>query len=91
MADPAHGGFVIYTFAILASFGAVFLKIFQLQNVNGKHIKTAMATSYAIALFDVAVILVIIKGGWWVFLLTGTGGALGLLCSMKLHGKIFKS
>lgn len=49
-----------------------------------------MATSYAIALLDVAVILAIVKGDWLVFLFTGTGGAFGVLLSMKAHRRLFK-
>ena len=81
---------IFYILSGLASFAAVFLKIFQLQNINGNHIRSAMATSYAIALLDVAVILAIVKGDWLVFLFTGTGGAFGVLLSMKAHRRLFK-
>ena len=81
---------MIYAVAILSSFCAVFLKVFQQKNVIGHHVKAAAATSYAIAFFDVAVVMVIIQGGWWVFLLTGTGGALGVFCSITAHDRLFK-
>lgn len=81
---------MIYAVAILSSFCAVFLKVFQQKNVIGHHVKSAAAMSYAIAFFDVAVVMVIIQGGWWVFLLTGTGGALGVVCSITAHDRVFK-
>lgn len=80
---------MIYLLAVLSSFCAVFLKVFQQKNVIGHHVKVAAFTSYAIAFFDVAVVLIIIKGGWWVFLLTGTGGALGVVCSITAHDRLF--
>jgi hypothetical protein len=75
--------------AACTSFGAAFLKIFQQKNIIGNHLKTAAATSYLIAGFDVAVIMLIIKGGWYIALATGTGGAIGVVLSVKLHQRIF--
>lgn len=81
---------MIYLIAVASSFCAVFLKVFQQQNVIGRHVKMAAATSYVIAFFDVVVVMVIIQGGWWTFLLTGTGGAAGVVCSMLAHGRLFR-
>lgn len=75
--------------AALTSFGAVFLKIFQQKNVIGNHMRSAALTSYLIAGFDVAVVLIIVQGGWLVALATGTGGAAGVVLSVRLHRRIF--
>lgn len=74
-----------YILAGAASFCAVFLKGFQHKNVAGAHYRLIIITSYAMALVDVAVVSIIVKGGWAVALPSGTGAALGMVCAMRLH------
>lgn len=80
---------MLYVISALVSFSGVFLRVFQQKNVVGNHVRTAMATSYAIALTDFASVLIIVHGGWWVVLTSGTGAAIGVLLAMKTHDKIF--
>lgn len=80
---------MIYAIAAAISFAAVFLKVFQQKNIIGDHIKTAAFTSYAIAAFDVSGILLVVKGGWLMILPLGTGGAIGVVCSVYLHRRVF--
>lgn len=81
---------MIYVASVILSFAGVFLKGFQLQNVMGKHLKSLALTSYLIAAFEVATVSIIVHGGWQVAISAGTGGALGMLASMKAHTVIFK-
>lgn len=75
--------------ATVTSFGSVFLKGFQQKNVIAGRIGAAAVTSYLIAFFDVAVITLIVRGGWIVALATGTGAALGMVTAIRLHDKLF--
>lgn len=76
-----------YLIAALASFVSVFLKGFQHKNVAGSHYRLVIVTSYAMALADVAVISIIVKGGWVVAIPSATGAACGMTLSMWLHDK----
>lgn len=78
-----------YIAALLASFCSVFLKGFQHRNINGNHLRLIFFTSYAMALMDVAIIGIIVKGGWSVALPTGTGAACGMILSIKFHDRLF--
>jgi len=80
---------MIYILACLVAFGSAFLKIFQHKNINGNHLKAAFGTSYMIAAFDVTSVTLIVTGGWWMILPIGTGGAIGVVLSAKLHDRIF--
>lgn len=80
---------MLYVASFLAMFGVVFLKGFQQKNVIGGHRKSAFLTSYAIAFFEVAIVMLIVKGGWAITLSSGTGGGLGIVCAMTFHDKIF--
>lgn len=75
---------------LVATFGAVFLKIFQQKNVIGGHRLSMCLTSYGIALFDVTTITLIVHTGWVAILACGTGGALAALFAVTLHDKLFK-
>ncbi len=81
---------MIYAASILLSFAGVFLKGFQIKNITGGHYKTLAVVSYLIAAFEVATVSIIVHGGWWVALTSGTGGALGMLTSLYVHKRIFK-
>lgn len=82
---------MIYLYSFLASFISVGLKGFQHKNVIGNHIKVVFFTSYLMAVMDVLIIGLIIKGGWSICFAVGTGAALGMILSMRLHDKIFKA
>lgn len=73
----------------LVSLVTVGLKGFQHKNVIGGHLKLIALTSYLMAVGDVATVGLIVKGGWGVVLYTGTGAALGMVISVKLHDRVF--
>ncbi len=81
----------LYVLSVLTSFGGVFVRVFQQQNIQGRHYKWAFATSYVYAAFDVATIGFIVQGGWSIALSTGTGAAFGVITGMYMHGKVVKS
>lgn len=80
----------LYATSTCVTFGAVFLKGFQHKNVIGNHKRTVFFTSYAMAVFDVASTIVIVKGGWSIAISAGTGVAFGMVAAMTLHDRIFK-
>ena len=80
---------MIYAVSVLVSFIAVLLKVFQQKNVVGHHFKTMAVTSYCMATFDVAAVTIIVHGGWWVVLTSGTGAAIGAVRGVLLHRKLF--
>lgn len=47
-------------------------------------------TQDLMALFDVASIVIIIKGGWIVAITSGTGAALGMIAAVSSHDRIFR-
>lgn len=69
------------------SFLAVFLKGFQHQNVIGGKFKSAFMISYIMAVFEVAVITLMVKTGWLSAIPVGTGAALGIVLSMYIYRK----
>lgn len=69
------------------SFLAVFLKGFQHQNVIGGKFKSAFMISYIMAVFEVAVITLMVKTGWLSVIPVGTGAALGIVLSMYIYRK----
>lgn len=73
----------IQIFAI--TFGSVFLKGFQHKNVIGNHLKSIAFTSYAMAVCDVLFIGMVSKSGWAVCFAAGTGAAVAMVSSIKLH------
>ena len=80
----------IYPLSVGVSFAAVFLKGFQHKNVIGNHQRTVFFTSYAMAVFDVASVTLIVRGGWWIALTSGTGAAFGMVAAIRLHDWLFK-
>jgi hypothetical protein len=79
---------LLYPF--LASFVMVFLKGMQTQNVIHKNYKSAIVVSYAMAVADIAIISLIVSGGWDMLLPIGTGGTLGIVGSMYIHSRYIK-
>ena len=79
---------------ILLTFGTiclVFLRAFQTQNVIGRHYRTAIITSYLMAIGEVAVVLFVVDYGWESIPWVGTGGAIGVTLSMYYHNKWLKA
>lgn len=79
----------IYLISTVVSFCAVFLKGFQHKNVIGGHLKMVAVTSYAMAVFDVATVMLIYKGGWLIALSAGTGAAVGMVAAILTHDRMF--
>ena len=75
----------IYVVSFCISFGSVFLKGFQHKNVLGNHKLLVFFTSYAMAVFDVLVVGMIVKAGWSIAISAGTGAAFGMVSSMYIH------
>lgn len=80
----------LYVTSIVVSFISVSLKGFQHKNVIGDYRKSIFVTSYLMAAFDVLAVTIIVKGGWWVILTSGTGAAFGMLFAVNLHDWLFK-
>lgn len=78
----------LYTASVLTSLVSVFVKIFQIKNVQGDHRMWAFFTSYIVAVCDVATIAFIVEGGWWIALSSGTGAAFGVVAAMTFHDRI---
>lgn len=78
----------MYWVQFLVSFGAVFLKGFQQQNVVAGHYKSAGVMSFMMAAFEVATIAFVIEGGWASILPIGVGASIGIMLSMYLFRKI---
>jgi hypothetical protein len=70
-----------------AGFASVFLLGFQSRNVNAGHYGWAAATSFAIAVAQVAVLSRVVTpgAGWPAILAYGASGALGITASMAVH------
>lgn len=68
----------------------VFLRAWQQQNVIHGYYWWAGATSYAIAVADVTVLLTVVDRGMQSIAFLGTGGAIGVVSAMFLHRAIRK-
>ncbi len=77
-----------YLVQFFISFGAVFLKGFQQQNVIAGYIKSAGLLSFVMACFDVAVIALVVKSGWISVIPIGLGASLGIMAAMILFKKV---
>jgi hypothetical protein len=77
--------------AALASFGLVYLRAIQQQNVIHGHYWLAAGTSFAIAVAEVAVVLAVIHYTWSAVPWIGLGGALGVTAAMATHRYIRKA
>ena len=75
---------------LVAAFATVFLRGFQHKNVIGHHVKAIIATSYLMAVCEVAFIGLIATRGWSVCFAAGTGAALGMVTSITLHDRLLK-
>lgn len=81
---------IYLTLSAVVAFIAVFLKGFQHKNVIGGHIRSVFFTSYAMAVFDVLTVTLIIHNGLWSAVAVGVGASFGMVTAIKLHDKIYK-
>lgn len=79
-----------YLLSFFMSFIYVFLKGWQHQNVNNRHLYSVVLVSYLMCLMDAAMIGLIIHSGWTIALVGGTGASLGMLLSFPFHDKLYK-
>lgn len=75
---------------LLSTLLLVFLRSFQTQNVIHRHYWMAGATSYLMAIGEVAVVLGVVNAGWGAVPWVGTGGAIGVTLSMYVHKRWFQ-
>lgn len=73
------------------TFAMVFLRAWQQQNVMHGHYLMAIATSYAMAVAEVALFLGIVNTGWPAVPWVGTGGAIGVTSAMLIHRRMRKT
>jgi hypothetical protein len=76
---------MIYAAAFSASLVYVFLRAFQQQTVIQGRYWLVAPVSMAMGWCDVYLIFHIAKTGGWIWLATGTGGAIGCMTAMYLH------
>ncbi len=69
----------------LATAIRIFLLGSQTLHVVGGYYRWAAATSFLIAITDVALVLLVVEGGWWSIPYVGAGGAIGVTGSMWVH------
>ena len=69
------------------SFVYVFLKGWQHQNVIGRKYAAAFSVSWAMAVFEVAVVTLVIETGWISAIPVGFGASCGIVASMWLYAK----
>lgn len=81
---------MLYIMQALLSFGAVFIKGFQQQNVIGGNYKAAFFISYLMAVFEVSVISLVVLSGWSSIIPVGAGASLGIVSSMYFYRKLNK-
>lgn len=75
----------------LVSFVTVALKGFQQKNVIKGKTRAMFITSYFMALGDIFLVKSIVTSGFEIFVAVGTGSAIGMLVSVTLHDKLYKS
>lgn len=73
---------------LLATFGLVFLRAIQQQNVIHGHYVLAAITPFLIAIAEVAMVIWVVNTGWPSIPWVGTGGALGVVSAMYLHRQV---
>ena len=81
---------MIYIISAFVSFVSCFLKGFQHKNVIEGHIKSVFFTSWMMAVFDVAAVTLIVKGGWAIAISSGLGASIGMVVAIKFHNRIFE-
>jgi hypothetical protein len=85
------GTFLFHQMQVFAiTFATVFLRGFQHKNVIGNHIRAVIVTSYLMAVCDVLFIGLIALRGWSACFAAGTGAAVGMFLSIKLHDRFLK-
>lgn len=77
--------------AFLVTFISVFLKGFQHKNVIANKIKSVVVTSYLMASADVLLVGLVARDGFILIPFCGTGAALGMYLSIKLHDRLFNN
>ena len=60
------------------------------EELIGDQKTLAFITSMAITTCEVATITFVIKGGWIIVFTSGLGGAVGVVCAMLAHDRIFR-
>jgi hypothetical protein len=80
-----------YGGSVATSFLTVFLRVLQHKNVVGNHYKLAFMNSWLMACAEVLTISLIVKGGWVIAFTSGMGGSFGVILSMWLHNRLFKT
>ncbi len=80
---------MIYFWAGLGTFVAVFLKGFQHKNVIANMYSNTFVTSYLMAFVDVLLIGLIARATWDIAFASGTGAAIGMVSAMWLHNRLF--
>lgn len=80
----------MYALSVAVSFVAIALRGFQQKNVIGHHLRAVFVTSYFIAVFEVAAVALVVRGGWPIAFTSGTGAAFGMVIAILLHDKLFK-
>ena len=73
---------------MFAVFMLVFLRAWQQQNVIHRYYWWAAGTSYLMAACEVLVVLTVVDKGIDSIPFVGTGGALGVVSAMLLHGRL---
>ncbi len=80
---------MIYFWAFVGTFVAVFLKGFQHKNVIANMYGKTFLTSYLMAFVDVLLIGLIARATWDIAFASGSGAALGMVAAMWLHNRLF--
>lgn len=78
---------MIHFYAFITTLISVGLKGFQHKNVIGNHYRLVFITSYLMAVADVLIIGIIVRGGWIICFASGSGAAIGMIISIWLHNK----
>lgn len=76
---------------LLATFALVFLRAMQQQHVIHRQYWHAAVTPYALAIAEVATVLLVVDKGWTAIPWVGTGGAIGVTLAMWAHGRFMRS
>lgn len=79
----------IYTLSILVSFSLAFAKAFQTKVIVQGNRSLAFFMSMVITSCEVATVSFVVMTGWWVLLTAGIGGAIGVVCAMTFHRRVF--
>lgn len=80
-----------YLLAFAGTLVSVGLKGFQHKNVIKDSRRLMFFTSYAMAFMDVLLIGLIVRSDWSIAFASGTGAALGMLLSTRMHDRFVAS